>query len=51
MKKFRVLILIFSLVFLFAPLAFAENFEEIYTEQFKLIWAAEIEKELPKESK
>ena len=51
MKKFRIFVLIFSLVFLFAPVAFAENFEEIYTEQFKLSGAAEIEKAVPKESR
>lgn len=51
MKKLRIIVLVFSLFFLFAPLAFAENFEEIYTEQFKLSGAAEIEKAVPKESK
>ena len=51
MKKFRIFILIFSLIFLFVPVVFAENFEEIYTEQFKLSGAAEIEKAVPKESK
>lgn len=51
MKKAGIFILIFALIFIFVPVVFAENLEEIYTQQFKLSGAEEIEKAVPKESK